>query len=242
MLRPYPDPVTPTEAAIRLDGVARRFGQRWVLRGVDLVVAPGEVLGMTGRNGSGKTTLLRIIATLLRPTRGTARVLGHDTVRGAGEIREHVGLLGHNSGLYDDLTAAENLLFSMRMAGRRADPEAIGDTLQQVGLSDVAGERARGFSAGMRRRLGLARLLLRPPRILLLDEPYASFDADGVDVVNGFIAQVVRAGGVVLLTTHDLTRAAEVITRRVHIADGLLADIAAHTGASLQAARIGVMS
>jgi heme ABC exporter ATP-binding subunit CcmA len=246
MLRPLPDPVTLAQAAIRLDGVARRFGQRWVLRGIDLTVAPGEVLAMTGRNGSGKTTLLRLVGTLLRPTRGTVSVLGRDTVRGAGEIRGHVGLLGHHSGLYDHLTAAENLIFSLRMAGRSADRTAIGQALERVGLADVADERARGFSAGMRRRLGLARLLLRPPHVLLLDEPYASFDEDGIGVVNAFVAEVALAGGVVLLATHDLARAAQIVSRQVHIADGVLADV--HPAAAnesvvhpSQSARIGVM-
>ncbi|HSJ08606.1 MAG TPA: ABC transporter ATP-binding protein, partial [Longimicrobiales bacterium] len=159
--------IAPAGSAIRLQGVARRFGHRWVLRGVDLEVEPGSVVAMTGRNGSGKTTLLRIVATLLRPTRGTAAVFGHDTVQSPEGIREVVGLLGHNTGLYDDLTAAENLVFSLKMAGRRPDAAEIAARLEQVGLTHVRNERVRGFSAGMRRRLGLARLLLRPPRLLL---------------------------------------------------------------------------
>jgi heme exporter protein A len=240
MLRPHPDPAVTAHAAIRLDGVARRFGQRWVLRGIDLTVEPGEVLAMTGRNGSGKTTLLRIMGTLLRPTRGTASVFGYDTVREGDNIRGRVGLLGHNSGLYDDLTAAENLIFSMRMAGVSADRTAIGQALERVGLSANADERARGFSAGMRRRLGLARLVLRPPRLLLLDEPYASFDEDGIESVNEFVTEVARGGGVVILTTHDMTRAAGIMSRRVHITDGLLADVHPEARAAAHP-RIGVM-
>jgi heme exporter protein A len=218
-------PTTEMAAAIQLEGVARRFGHRWILRGVDLAVEPGAVVVMTGRNGSGKTTLLRIVGTLLRPTRGSAAVFGHDTVKGAESIREMVGLLGHNSALYGDLTSAENLAFSMRMAGRPADRAAIDAVLEHVGLSHVRKERVRGFSAGMLRRLGLARLLLRPPRLLLLDEPYASFDQDGIDLVNEFAAATARAGGVVLLTTHDMARAVEIMTRRIHIADGRITEV-----------------
>lgn len=217
-----PDPVPTADPALAvcLSGVARRFGQRWVLRGIDLRVAAGEIVALTGGNGSGKTTLLRIVATLLRPTRGSVAVFGSDTIRDPDAIRAVVGMLGHESAHYDDLTARENLVFSMRMAGGRADVNAIDRALGQVGLGPMGGERVRGFSAGMRRRLGLARLILRPPRLLLLDEPYASFDQDGIDLVNEFALGTARAGGVVLLSTHDLTRAVHVVSRRVHIADG----------------------
>jgi heme exporter protein A len=220
-------PVSANVPALQLQGVARRFGQRWVLRGVDLRADGGDIVALTGRNGSGKTTLLRIVATLLRPTRGTATVLGFDTVRQPEGIREVVGLLGHNHALYDDLTAAENLVFSLRMAGRPAPAATVAAALEHIGLTGFGGERVRGFSAGMRRRLGLARLLLRPPRVLLLDEPYASFDQDGIDVVNDFARDTAQAGGVVLLSTHDLTRAADLFTRRAHIVDGRLVEGAA---------------
>ena len=206
--------------ALAVSGLARRFGRRWVLRGVDLEAGPGEIVALTGRNGSGKTTLLRICATALRPTRGTARIFGHDVVKDAGEVREHVGLLGHAAGLYDDLTALENLSFAQRMAGVAPELTQLRLILEDVGLARDAESRVRGFSAGMRRRLALARLLLRPPRLLLLDEPFASFDADGILRVNRFALDVAAAGGIVLVATHDVRRGSGVFTRRVHIHEG----------------------
>ncbi|HUF50492.1 MAG TPA: heme ABC exporter ATP-binding protein CcmA [Longimicrobiales bacterium] len=226
-----------TASAICLQGVARRFGQRWVLRGIDLDVEAGAIVALTGRNGSGKTTLLRIMATLLRPTRGSAAIFGCDTVREPDGIRERVGLLGHNHSLYDDLTAAENLQFSLRMAGRPAAGAAIDGALEHVGLAYERDERVRGFSAGMRRRLGLARLLLRPPLLLLLDEPYSNFDQDGIDIVNRFALDTAARGGVVILSTHDLARALDVLSRRVHIADGRLTEVI--EGGAAHAMRVG---
>jgi heme exporter protein A len=214
--------------ALDLRGVARRFGKRWVLRGIDLRVEPGEVVALTGRNGSGKTTLLRICATALRPTRGGGAVFGYRLVEEADAIREVTGMLGHHAGLYDDLTAEENLVFAQRMAGRPADRDAIGRALDDVALSAERDERVRGFSAGMRRRLALARLLLRPPALLLMDEPYASFDADGIELVNAFAARVAAGAGAAVVATHDLIRAHGVITREVHLVDGLATDRNSH--------------
>ena len=216
--------MTQASAAVELHDVVRKFARRWVLRGIDLRVDAGEIVALTGRNGSGKTTLLRICATLLRPTRGSGSVLGLDLVSDAAAIRHHVGLLGHAAGVYDDLTAGENLAFGLRMQGQHPDASRITSALERVGLETEAGERARGFSAGMRRRLALARLLLRPPRLLLLDEPFASFDAEGVQLVNTFATDVARAGGAVLLTTHDMSRGRGVFDRRLHISGGRVAE------------------
>jgi heme exporter protein A len=209
---------------IELRGLAQRFGRRWVLRGLDARVERGEVIALTGRNGSGKTTLLRICGTLLRPTRGTGSVFGLDFVQQAGAIRHKVGMLAHDAGLYATLTAEENLEFAQRMSGRSVDHRAIEGVLEKVGLGGHERERVGGFSAGMRRRLALARLLLRPPSLLLLDEPYASFDVDGIELVNAFTQAVARAGGIALIATHDLPRARFVLTRRLHIENGRFAE------------------
>jgi heme exporter protein A len=205
--------------------VARRFGQRWALRGISLRVEYGEAVALIGANGSGKSTLLRIAATALRPTRGTAFVCGHDVVKEADAVRSLVGMLGHAPGVYEDLTAAENLRFTLQMLGRPAHREAIAESLALAGLAADERERVRGFSAGMQRRLALARLLIQAPRLLLLDEPYSAFDAGGIALVNALIDRTRTQGGAVVLVTHDLARARSVADRWVRLEGGHLAPV-----------------
>ncbi|HEX5727734.1 MAG TPA: ABC transporter ATP-binding protein, partial [Longimicrobiaceae bacterium] len=210
--------------ALELERVAHRFGSHWVLRGCSLAVPPGAGVALLGSNGAGKTTLLRIACTLLTPTRGGGRVFGHDLARDADAVRRAVGLLGAAPGVYEDLTAAENLAFACRMWGERPDPRRLARALDEAGLAAARpGVRVREFSSGMRRRVALARLLLRPPRLLLLDEPYAAFDPDGVERVNALVARVRAGGGAAVVATHDLARALPVVDRVVRLENGLLA-------------------
>lgn len=199
---------------LALSGIAHRFRRRWVLRGVDLEVGAGEVVAMEGPNGAGKTTLIRIASTLLRPLRGEGRVDGMDLLREAAAVRGRIGLMGHAAALYEDLTALENLRFAFRMRGTDGDRETCLRVLARVGLEAHADFAVRAFSSGMRRRLALARILGAEPRLLLMDEPYASLDPGGVELVNAVIGEVVAAGGGVLLATHDL-RSGETVTDRV---------------------------
>jgi heme exporter protein A len=212
----------PTPAPLELDGVAHRFGRRWVLRGVDLRVDSGEVVALMGPNGAGKTTLLRIAATLLRPLRGAGRVGGVGLLDRPDEIRGMVGLLGHSPALYEDLTPEENLVFALRMRGSGGSRERVRAILEEVGLADHATTSVRRFSAGMRRRVAIGRILIALPRLLLMDEPYASLDRGGVALVNGMIRRVAAAGGGVLLATHDPRSGAEVTRRVITLDRGLL--------------------
>lgn len=191
-----------------------------MLRGANLTVRPGEVVAILGRNGSGKTTLLRIIATLLRPTRGTGVVLGLDLARDGDAVRRRVALLGHTNAIYPDLTAAENLAFALRMLGRPADRAAIEEALGAVGLHGEADTRVRGFSAGMQRRLALARVGLLDPGLLLLDEPYSSLDPEGAELVTARIARMRDAGGSAMVVTHDVVRARRIADRVVALDAG----------------------
>jgi heme exporter protein A len=206
------------DKAINVSGLGKRFGIRWVLRGVSLEVGHGEAVGLLGPNGSGKSTVLRILGTLLNPNAGTASINGLDIVRNASGVREHVGYLAHSPGLYEDLTARENLRFAADMLG--LPYAAVEGTLERVGLAHVAGDRVRGFSAGMQRRLALARLILRAPKVLLLDEPYSNLDAKGVELMNSIIAGIVQTGGAALVVLHELTPASAVLARTLTLADG----------------------
>ena len=217
-----------TADAIRLDGVARRFAHRWALRGVSLRADAGESLMLLGRNGSGKTTLLRVLSTALRPTRGRGAVFGHDLASRPDGVRGVTAYLGHEPGLYADLTARENLRFAERMRRPADDAHTregrISGMLERVGLEAHANEQTRGFSAGMKRRLALARVLLAEPRLLLLDEPYASFDAPGIALVNEIVRATRAAGGCVVVATHDPERSAEVASRCLRMENGLLSE------------------
>jgi heme ABC exporter ATP-binding subunit CcmA len=193
-----------------------------VLRGVDLRLERSEVVALLGRNGSGKTTLLRIVATLLRPTRGGGTVLGHDLLRDTDAVRGQIGFLGHTNGVYPDLTAAENLEFTLRMIGESVDAHAIGRALEVVGLSSERDTRTREFSAGMQRRLALARFRLLAPALLLLDEPYSSLDPGGAAMLTALIDDTRRRGGAAILVTHDITRARAVADALVALEDGRL--------------------
>lgn len=183
---------------------------------------------LVGRNGSGKTTLLRILSTAIRPTRGGGAVYGQNVVAKADRVRPLVAYLGHDPGLYGDLTGRENLRFAERMRfpehDRALRESRIGSMLERVGLARDGDERTRGYSAGMKRRLALGRVLLAEPRLLLLDEPYASFDADGIRLVNEVVTATRDAGGCAVVATHDPVRASEVATRSLRMEDGLLVD------------------
>lgn len=206
---------------IEITNLARRFGASWVLRGVHLTVGPREVVGLLGANGSGKSTLLRILATLLRPQSGTAQVCGHDVVADAHRVRSLIGYLAHSPGLYDDLTARENLEFAARMLHR--DAEEIDPSLARVGLLHVAHRQVRGMSAGMQRRLAFARLMLVRPRLLLLDEPYSNLDTDGIALVNELIADWVGDGAAAIVVLHDVGPALPLLDRTVELRDGRIA-------------------
>ena len=198
--------------------LARRFGARWVLRGVSFELPAGQAAGLVGANGSGKSTLLRLLCTLIRPSAGSATVFGADVVRDADLVRESVGFFSPIPGVYDDLTARENIRFAATML--RRSPAAADAAVERVGLADVADERVRGFSSGMLRRLSLARVLVQQPRLLLLDEPYNNLDAQGIALLNDVIRETIGRGGSALVVVHDVASAVPVVGAWFTLSDG----------------------
>lgn len=211
--------------AVRLEGVSRRFGWTWALRSVDLTVERGEVLALVGPNGAGKTTLLKVLATLLRPTEGRVRVLGLDPSADSEAVRRRIGLLAPADYLYDDLTARENLRFAALMSGQR-DWEGPADAaLERTGLTRFADRPVGGFSSGMRKRLAVARLLLRPPDLVLLDEPYSSLDASGIELVDELVDEMRAEGRTILVASHRWGRSLREADRVAALDDGRLVGI-----------------
>src|SRR3990172_1512643 len=157
--------------AVELHGITKSFGYQQVLRGVDLRVKWGELVAVFGPNGAGKTTLLKILATLSRPSGGEGWVAGCHLVKETEAIRGKIGVVAHQTFLYDELTAEENLLFYGRMFRVANLKERVAQVLERVGLADRAQGRVGTFSRGMQQRLSIARGLIHDPQVLLLDEP-----------------------------------------------------------------------
>lgn len=190
--------------AIQLRGLTRRMGSELVLKGLELEVAPSRLVILRGGNGAGKTTLLRILATRLKPTGGTARVFGFDVLKEPHEVRRHVSMLSVTGGNYPVLTALENLNLAADLAG--ADKSAVPELLKRVGLSGAQRKYVRAFSSGMKKRLGLARLMLIDPHLWLLDEPHSSLDEDGKLLVDEVVSLARERGRAVFMASHEATR------------------------------------
>jgi heme exporter protein A len=187
------------DPAIDLQRLTRRYGDREALSDVTLTLDPGATLVVFGPNGAGKTTLLRVLATLLRPHGGDARVLGHALPDQGWAVRGHVGFLGHASLLYRDLTARENLRFHAKLHG--APPGRVDELLDAVGLTTRADDPVHTYSRGMVQRAAVARAVLHDPELLLLDEPTANLDPHAADLVEPLIGAA--SGRTRVVTSHD---------------------------------------
>ena len=204
---------------VELRGVAGRVGSTTILRDVDLTVESGESVGLYGGNGAGKTTLLRIIATLMRPAAGVAKVLGADlTGPKRFDVRSEIGLIGHIPALYPELTLSENLEFAASIAC--VAPTRVPESLAAVGLGNAADRRTDACSHGMQRRAEFAREMMRRPRLLLLDEPHTALDPEAVDLVGYLVRSVTDSGGAAVVVSHDRSRVDPMVGRTVELAGG----------------------
>ena len=190
-----------------------------LLSGVDLELAPSSLTVLVGANGAGKTSLLQLLAGLIGLTSGEGTVLGFDLARDDRRLlRRHVGWLGHEGSFYDDLTVAENLTFAAKALARPLDD--LSNVLARVDLEGRRDTIAKALSAGQRRRLGLAWLLVRRPQLWLLDEPYASLDDEGRTFFDALLGEVIERGATVVVSSHDPLRSAQLVPATLTMVGG----------------------
>ncbi|WP_336035803.1 ABC transporter ATP-binding protein [Halobacterium yunchengense] len=203
-------------AAIELSGVTKRYGDVTALRDLDLEVRDGEIYGFLGPNGAGKSTTIDVLLDFVRPTAGSARVLGHDAQAESLAIRRRIGVLPEGFHVYDRLTGRQHLEFAIESKGVSDDPDAL---LERVGIPDAADRKAGGFSKGMAQRLALAIALVGDPELLVLDEPSTGLDPNGAREMRSIITEEADRGATVFFSSHILEQV-EAVCDRVGILKG----------------------
>src|SRR5664280_2863557 len=210
----------PTVApVIEARNLTKRYGAHVAVDDLSFEVRPGEVFGLLGPNGAGKTTTVLMLLGLTEPTSGEARVVGVDPMRDPLEVKRHVGYMPDTVGFYDGLSARENLAYTARLnrVPRPIAAARISDLLTQVGLVDVAEQKVDTFSRGMRQRLGVADALLKDPSVLILDEPTASLDPEGVVELLALIERIAKERRIAVLLSSHLLDQVQAICQRVGI-------------------------
>ncbi|PKB65898.1 MAG: heme ABC exporter, ATP-binding protein CcmA [SAR202 cluster bacterium Io17-Chloro-G4] len=197
-------PAPTSGEAIVVRGLEKSFGEWPVLWNLDLTVGWGELVALFGANGVGKTTLLRILSTQAKPDAGSIQVAGFGLSKNAQTIRRRVGVVAHQTFLYEDLSCRENLVHYGRLYGLEDPRNRAEEALLQLGLSNRADSRVRTLSNGMQKRLSIARAILHRPQILILDEPEAGLDRESIAVLRSLLEEWTDAGLSVIMTTHDL--------------------------------------
>lgn len=198
--------------AIQVTGLSKAYGFYRIFEEMSFTIQPGACFALFGPNGAGKTTLLRILATLLTPSQGQFTIFGQDGVSQKDSVRTIMLFIAHGSHLYDELSATENLQFSLALRGQSPELSQLKRALDQIGIGAYGNLKIRQFSAGMKKRLSLAKVILAQPKLLLLDEPYNALDDGGVAITNQLIQDTMKRGGAVVMTTHDRIKAAKIAT------------------------------
>ena len=211
--------------ALEIRKLTKDFGDRKALDKVTFSLPEGAFLSIFGPNGAGKTTLLRMLSTLARPTSGTIRVMGEDAKEEPDKVRGHIGLISHNSMLYPDLTAMENLMFVARLYGLDHPEERVRELLRAVELDHRRFDIVRTFSRGMTQRLSIARALINDPAVVFLDEPYAGLDPHAVEIFDALLSDL-RQGRTFVMVSHDLQKGFEACTHALVLARGRVVSFA----------------
>jgi heme exporter protein A len=198
---------------IKVKKLVKRFGPKVVLRSLDFQVELGEFVALLGPNGAGKTTFLRILASLSRPLAGSVSIAGYRLPEQAAAVRQRLGVVSHLPLLYGDLTAEENLRFYGRMYSVPNMEERISKVLEMIGLEKRRRDLVRTFSRGMQQRLAIGRAVLHDPEVMLFDEPHTGLDQDACAMLDTVLQEVAARGRTVVMTTHDLVRAADLASR-----------------------------
>lgn len=207
---------------LEVSALHHQFGRQRVLNGLDLRVHAGECAVLYGANGSGKSTLLSLLATRLRLQKGRYRLNDWDPLSNGESIRGSLVYIGHHSHLYGHLTPVENLLFFCDLRCLRVPEVTLRQAIDEVGLSRFADQPTRWFSAGMKKRLTLARMLLAKPSLLLLDEPYSALDQNGISWLNDVLTGYLHNGGIIVMASHDPDRVAPLKHQPYRINNGIL--------------------
>ena len=228
----------PEQAPIILaQQLTKVFGDFPALQNVSFELRAGECLALLGHNGAGKTTLLKVLALLSRPSFGKLSIDGVDASEDPLALRARIGLLGHNTFLYDELTAEENLRFYASLYGIEGESEACCAMLETVGLTPFARELVRTFSRGMRQRLTIGRLFLHDPDVLLLDEPFSGLDDRAVTLLDSMLADSTRKGKTIILCTHQLELGLKHASRLLILNKGKVAHLGPNDPAQLEETR-----
>ncbi len=198
---------------IQVKRLVKRFGLKTVLQGLDFEVQPGEFVALLGPNGAGKTTFLRILASLSRPAMGEVRIVDYRLPQQAAAVRRILGVVSHLPLLYGDLTAEENLRFYGRIYGVQRLEHRVQEVLELIGLASRRRDLVRTFSRGMQQRLAIGRAVLHDPEVMLFDEPHTGLDQDACQMLDNVLREVAARGRTVVMTSHDLARAADLASR-----------------------------
>jgi heme ABC exporter ATP-binding subunit CcmA len=215
--------------AISCQNINKSYGHYEVLRNLNLTIQEGECFSLFGPNGAGKTTLLKILATLQRPSEGRYEILGLDGLKEKEAIRSNMMFLAHGAHLYDDLDARENLEFALALRGHTPAGRDMKLALDRVGIGAFAEMKVRNYSAGMKKRLALAKAMLAKPKVLLLDEPFTALDTAGTEIMREYIRERLSDNGTVLMSTHDHEKARPITSRAGMLKQGTLQEISIET-------------